>query len=119
MPAITVSAPYEDPVSAVVDQVLLQVYYRQLSTVAVHFGISRTFAAARWLAAHGRGGSVEWKVPGRLFLWSGLQVAVGVPGSPTVDVWGFGAALTNFNTVLIRRGFWTLYLAPGTKVPGL
>lgn len=117
VPSLTVTTPYANPAEAVLDQVLLQTFYRQLSTVAIHFGISTTHDAAVWLSHNGRGGIVEWKIPGRVFLWSGLTVAPGVPGSPTIDVWVFGAALTGWNSVLVRRGFWTLYLAPGTRPP--
>jgi len=117
MPAITVQTPYQNAAQAVLDQVLLQTFYRQLSTVAIHFGVSTTFEAATWLSQNGRGGTVTWKIPGRLWLWEKLIVAVGVPGSPTIDIWGFGAALTGWNSVLIRRGFYTLYLSPGTNPP--
>jgi hypothetical protein len=117
MPSLTVPGPYTDPAQAVLDQVLLQTFYRQLSTVAIHFGISTTYAAAEWLSQNGRGGSISWAIPGRVFIWSNLIVTPGVPDSPTIDVWVFGAALTNWNSVLVRRGFWTLYLAPGTKPP--
>jgi hypothetical protein len=117
VPSITVPGPYPDAAAAVIDQVLLQVFYRQLSTVAVHFGINASHDAAVWLSQNGRGGSVDWKIPGRVFLWTDLIVAPGVPGSPTVDVWVLGGGL-NYNSVFLRRGFWTLYLAPGTKPPG-
>jgi hypothetical protein len=112
VPSLTVGAQYEDAAQALLDNVLFQVSYRQLGMVALHRGIDTVVAAAQWLAANGRGGTVSWQIPGRLALWSGIAVTPGVPGSPVIDVWMFGAALTQWNTVLVRRGFWQLYVGP-------
>lgn len=112
VPSLTVPGPYPDPTAAVIDQILLQTWYRQLGMVAVHYGIAKAHAAAEWLAANGRGGSVRWLVPGRVALWSGIQVTPGVAGSPLMNVYLLGAALTQWNTVVVRQGFWELYIEP-------
>ena len=112
MPSMTVPGPYQDADQAVVDQLLLQAYYRQLGLVALHTGINRVHDAAVWLSQNGRDGSVKWLVPGRVLLWTGVTVAPNVSGSPTMDVYIFGAALTQWNSVMVRRGWWELYLAP-------
>ena len=115
MPSLTVSTPYPDAPEGVLDGVLFQTWYRQLGTVAVHIGIVRIHEAAQWLAANGRGGTVSWAVPGRVVSWTGLSVAPGVPDSPKMDVWLFGAALTQWNSVVLRKNWWQLYLSPAGR----
>jgi hypothetical protein len=112
--SLTIATPYENADQAVLDNVCFQVWYRQLGTVSIHFGIARTVTAAQWLAANGRGGSISWTIPGRLALWSGVIVAPGVPGSPTTDIWIGGGAILQRNTVLVKKGWWELNLQPGS-----
>lgn len=110
MPSLTVPGPYPDAATALLDNALFQTAYRQLGMVALHRGINEMVTAAEWLAANGRGGTVAWKVPGRVALWSGLTVTPGVSGPFVIGIWLFGAALTQWNTVAVRQGFWSLYL---------
>lgn len=115
MPSLTVPGPYTDAAQGVLDGVLFQTWYRQLGTVAVHIGIAKVHTAAVWLSQNGRGGTVEWTVPGRVIAWSGIMVAPGLAGSPTMDVYLFGAYLTQWNSVVLRKNWWQLYLSPSPK----
>jgi hypothetical protein len=112
MPSLTVSTPYPDAAAGVVDGVLFQTWYRQLGMVSINIGTLRAYAAAQWLAANGRGGTVSWVLPGRIFQWNVLVVAPGIPGSETMDVWFYGSKALQQNTVLTRKGFWSLNLFP-------
>jgi len=112
MPSLTVPGPYPDAVTGVVDGVLFQVFYRQMGIVAVNFGTGDVYAAAEWLSQNGRGGTVSWLSAGRVVQWNGMAVAPGIDGSPTMDIWLVGGAVTQRNTVLIRKGFWSFYLFP-------
>ena len=112
MSAVNTGGPYQTPAEAVVDNVLFQVFYRQLGVVSVNFGTGDVYQAAQYLAAHGRGGSVSWVETGRLAQWDGLYVTPGVSGSPAIDVWMFGSKGLQHNTVLLRKGFWSFDLFP-------
>lgn len=102
----TVSAPYENADQQVTDSVLWQVYYRTVGAVGIHIGVKNAYAAAQWLAANGRGGSVSWVIPGRLFVWLGISVAPGEAGSPVMGALFAGSALANLDTGIIRVAFW-------------
>ena len=118
MPSLTVSTPYPDAVTATVDQLIQQVWYRQLGIVAVHYGIGDAYNAILWLSENGRHGSVKWVIPGRTIMWENVQVAPDLSGSPTIDIWLFGAALTQWNTVMVLKGFWAFYLSRSTTPGG-
>ena len=100
------STPYENADQLVTDSVLWQVYYRTVGAVGTHIGIRNSYAAAQWLAVNGRGGSVSWVVPGRLFVWLGISVAPGEPNSPTMGALFAGSGLANLDTGIIRVAFW-------------
>jgi|GEM_PF-1508293 hypothetical protein len=115
--SLGVSVPYQNADQAVVDTQADQIFYRQLGTVSVHVGINRVIAAAKWLAANGRGGTITWKVPGRVAFWEGVYVAPGLQGSPVMNIWLVGGALLQRNTVIIRQGWWTFALGPSLSGP--
>ncbi len=104
--ALLVPGPYESPAQEVLDRVTWQAWYRTLGAVGIHVGVGASYDAAVWLAANGRGGTVAWVVPGRMFLWSGLSVAPGIPGSQTMNVLCTGSGLAQLNTGVLRIGFW-------------
>jgi hypothetical protein len=95
---------------SILNSALFQVYYRQLGIVSLNFGINDIFTAATYLAANGRGGTVSWVALNRVAQWQGVIVAPGYSDSPTIDLWLVGGQTFNKNTVLIRKGFWYLYL---------
>lgn len=112
MPSLTVAGPYPDAATGVLDGVIFQTFYRQLGIVSINFTPREVYAAAQWLAANGRGGTVSVVGRGRLFQWDGLAVAPEVPGSPTIDVWLAAWTPLANNVALIRKGFWSLDLFP-------
>jgi hypothetical protein len=98
--------PYPGAREAVVDGILNQVYYRGPGLVPTHIGISDTYAAAVWLAANVRGGTVSWVVPGRAFTWKGIATAPGLPDSQSMDAIFVGSPLFQLNTAVVRtKGF--------------
>jgi hypothetical protein len=100
----------ENAYQDIIDRAVFQVYYRQLGTVALHFGVNTSFPACQYLADRSRGGKVSWVVPGAFGQWDGLQVTPGYSDSPLMSLWFFGSAYLQKNTVFVRKGFWTLYL---------
>jgi hypothetical protein len=110
MPSLTVPGPYPSEAAAFMDQVILQTVYRTLSFVPIPFSIADGYDAAVWLSQNGRGGTLTWKVPGSVFLWTKCIVAPGTGGATTEDLWVFGGVK---NTVLVRRFFWTNNLPIG------
>jgi hypothetical protein len=92
----------------ILDGLVFQAYYRVLSFVSIHAPVSEVYEAARHLAETKRGGEVYWVVEGRVARWDGLDVSP--PYGVTMNVWLFGAKLRGKNTVLARRGWWSLYL---------
>lgn len=100
------SVPYENADQALIDSLADQIYYRGPGLVPTHLGISRSYAAAQWVAANIRGGTVSWVVPGRAFEWRGIATAPGLPDSETMDAIFVGSPLFQLNTAVMRtRGF--------------
>jgi len=87
----------------VVDSLILQTYYRQLSWVSIHAPVDEVYAAAEYLASEKRGGLIYWVVAGRVFRWDGLTVFPDI----TQTNWFIGGAR---NTAMARRGWWAMYL---------
>jgi len=91
---------------AVVDGILNQVYYRGPGLVPTHIGISDTYAAALWLSANVRGGTVAWLLPGRAFTWKGISTAPGLADAQVMDALFVGSSLFQLNTAVMRtKGF--------------
>jgi putative lipase involved disintegration of autophagic bodies len=101
-----VTGDYQDANQEIVDSVIWQVYYRTVGAVGIHIGVKDSYPAAQWLAANGRGGTVSWLVPGRLFVWLGINVTPGEPNSPQMGALFAGSGLANLDTGIIRVGFW-------------
>jgi len=110
--ALTIAGPYQDADQALLDSVIFQCWYRQLGIVSINIGTGRVYPAARYLAANGRGGSLSWVSTGRVMQWNDVVVAPGLPDSPVVSMWLYGSAALQHNTVLTRKGFWSLDLFP-------
>lgn len=108
--SLTVSTPYASPAQALVDAVMFQSFYRTFGAVAIHVGVGASYDAAVWLSQNGRGGTVSWVIPGRLFLWSGLSVAPGIPNAQTMNVIGIGSGFGQLNTGFERVGYWAMRL---------
>lgn len=109
-------ASYSDPWQELVDQLVFQVYYRLLGMAPVLTGYQTTLGAVEWVASNIRGGTVSEVVKGRLAQWDGLDVTPGVQGSPTMSLWvagileRAGQKAAQHRTLLVRKGWWTLYL---------
>lgn len=82
----------------ILDALINQCYYRVLSFVSFHYGISDSFKAAQELSKEKRGGRVYWVVPNRVARWDGLEA---FPGT-YMNIWLFGSALRQKNLSLIH-----------------
>jgi len=87
----------------VVDALILQTYYRQLSWVSIHAPINEVYKAAEHLAEVKRGGKVYWVIEGIVAKWDNLEVFPGI----TQTNWFIGRRK---NTAMARRGWWAMYL---------
>jgi len=91
----------------VLDALVFQTYYRQLSWVSVHAPVDEVFAAAGHLARTKRGGKIYWvfnTLPRRkVFRWDDLEVFPGIRQTN----WFIGGPK---NTAMARRGWWAMYL---------
>jgi hypothetical protein len=103
---------YSNAWEEIVNRLLYQVYYRLLGMAPVLNSYRTTLAAAEWLAANIRGGKVSQVIVGRVAQWDDIAVTPGVPGSPTMSIWiiGLDERAQQSRTLLLRKGFWTLYL---------
>jgi hypothetical protein len=103
---------YENAWQEIVDSLIKQVYYRLLGAVPVLTDFDTTYAACQYLSAKERGGIVSIVVPGRLAQWDGLEIAPGLEGTPTMGMWiiGIFSRTQQKRTLLLRKGWWTLYL---------
>jgi hypothetical protein len=107
---MSASITYQNAEQEILSEALFQVYYRQMGTVALHFGVSTIYEAAQYLATTPRGGTLSWLLNGRLAQWNDVIVAPGYSDSPTISLWLGGSASRQKNTVLVRKGWWTFYL---------
>lgn len=89
----------------VIDRLLWQAYYRILSFISYHAPIDESYEASKSLSGT-RGGEVYWVIPNRVFRWDNVEISPGIK----LTVWFFGSALRKKNTVMVRRGWWALYL---------
>jgi len=106
----------QDALEDILSRVTFQVYYRQLGAVSVHFGSQAVYEAARYLSTTRMGGSVDWVVEGWVGEWDDLTVVPNFPDtSPRISLWLFGSFPRQRNTVLVRKGWWTLYLPAGVE----
>jgi len=92
----------------VLDSLVFQTYYRQLSWVSVHAPVDEVYRAAEHLAETKRGGRVYWvfedKTLGRkVFRWDDLEVFPEIHQTN----WFVGGPR---NTAMARRGWWAMYL---------
>lgn len=98
----------------VVDALVLQSFYRQLSWVSMPAPIDEVYAAAQHLSETKRGGRLYWVVEGRVARWDDLEVFPGIRQTN----WFVGSKLRGKNTAMVRRGWWSLYLL-GPMVKGV
>ncbi len=119
MSALSAQIPVTNPEQEVLNQVVFQTYYRQLGIVSIHFGVADVYAAAQALSATPRGGTVTWVVQDRVFQWDGVRITPQFDTSPVMSMWLFGGKNREKNTVLTRKGFWTLYFPNVLGVAGL
>ena len=89
----------------VIERLLWQCYYRIFSFISYHAPVDESYQAAESLTET-KGGEVYWVIPDRIFRWDNVQISPGIK----ITVWFFGSALRRKNTVMVRRGFWSLYL---------
>jgi len=87
----------------VVDSLILQTYYRQLSWVSIHAPASEVYKAAEHLAETKRGGRVYWVLEGRVARWDNLEVFPGIVQTN----WFVGGRR---NCAMVRRAWWAMYL---------
>jgi hypothetical protein len=105
---------YTDAWQYIVDRALWQVYYRLLGAVPVLTDFNTVVEACEWLAANVRGGTVSLlrAAPHRIAQWDGLTISPDLPDSTTFSIWiiGLFENAPQKRTLLLRKGFWTLYL---------
>ena len=112
---------FTDPWQELIDQLVFQVYYRLLGMAPVLTDYQTTLGAVEWVASNIRGGTVSEVVKGRVAQWDGLEVTPGISGSPTMSLWVSGlyegkvaplggSKAAQKRTLLVRKGWWTLYL---------
>jgi len=89
----------------VIDKLLWQTYYRILSFISFHAPIDEAYQAAK-LLSETKGGNVYWVIPDRVFRFDDVEISPGI----RMKVWFFGSAIRRKNTVMARRGWWSLYL---------
>ncbi len=94
--------------TSILDNLIFQAYYRVLSFVSIHAPVSEVFEVAKHIADAKRGGKVYWVVEPRIAKWENLDV--NPPYGMKMTVWLFGSAVRGKNTVITRRGWWSLYL---------
>ena len=94
----------------VAEALLLQAYYRTLGMVSIHAGINDVYRALQELSTK-RGGTLVWKLEGRVARWDDLDVFPGVK----MSIYILGSQLRQKNTVYIRVGFWQSYLLAASK----
>ena len=105
---------YTDAWQYIVDRALWQVYYRLLGVVPVLAGFDTVVKACEWLAANERGGTVSLvkAAPNRIAQWDDIAIAPDLPDSQTFSIWiiGLFENAPQKRSLLLRKGFWTLYL---------
>lgn len=88
---------------------LNQAYYRQLGIVAIHAPVDEVYKAVEELAAE-HGGVAYWahdRTEGHAFRWDGIEM---FPDIPPMNLWFFGGKRRRENTVMVRRGWWAMYI---------
>ncbi|MEM0011098.1 MAG: hypothetical protein QXT84_05345 [Candidatus Bathyarchaeia archaeon] len=110
---------YSNPYQEIINRLVYQVYYRLLGMAPVLTDYGTTVSSAEWVAANIRGGTVSEVVRGRIAQWDGLAIAPDAPSSPLMSLWIIGLAerTTQKRSLLVRKGFWTLYLPDTFKLP--
>lgn len=96
----------------VITRLLWQTYYRIFGMISFHATVWDSYNAAKWLSdnpylLHSHNGQVSWVIENRVFIWEDVEVSPGI----IMTVWFFGGPR---NTVMVRRGWWTLYLVRTT-----
>ena len=94
----------------VAEALLIQAYYRTLGMVSMHAGINDIYKALEEISAR-RGGTLIWKLEGRVARWDDLEVFPGIK----MSIYIIGGALRQKNTVYVRVGFWQSYLLRAGK----
>jgi hypothetical protein len=87
----------------VIKKLLWQAYYRILGLISFHGPIEESFEATKAMSEREYGGDVYWVLEGRVFRWDDVEISPGI----TMKIWFIG---TRGNTVMLRRGWWSLYL---------
>jgi hypothetical protein len=100
----------------VISRLLWQCYYRLLSFVSYHGPIDESYEAAKYLSIEKMGeqvygGDVYWVVEGHVFRWDNVEVSPGI----TMSLWFVGSAVLRKNTIMARRGWWSLYMLQATR----
>jgi hypothetical protein len=87
------------------ERIVFQVFYRQLGMVSVHCGISTAAQAIDTLCKKGYG-SWKWLLQDRALVWQDIPVN----GAAKVHAYVFGGKLRDQNTVIVRQGFYRMYV---------
>ena len=96
----------------VVDTLVLQTFYRQLSWGSIPAPIDEIYKATEHLSETKRGGRLYWVLEGRVARWDDLKVFPEI----TQTNWLVGSKLRRKNTAMVRRGWWSAYvLGPMVK----
>lgn len=91
----------------VIDHLLWQAYYRVLGFISFPAPVDESFQAVQNLSEQ-LGGKVYWvpTLEGRVFRWDDVEFSPGLK----MGLWFVGSKIRGKNTVMCRRGWWTLYL---------
>lgn len=89
----------------VIEKLLWQCYYRILGFISFPAPVDESFLAAQKLSEE-LGGKVYWVLEGRVFRWDDVEFSPGLK----MSLWFVGSEIRRRNTVMARRGWWTLYI---------
>jgi len=109
--SVEVSKKPEDWVP-IIERIVWQVFYRQLGIVAIHCDIKVAAKAIDILCQKGYG-NWKWLLEGRALVWQNIPIN----HAARVHAYVFGGKIRGANTVLVRQGFWRMYvIEAGLKV---
>lgn len=91
----------------ILSSALFQVFYRQLGMISLHIGVKAMVESARRLQPE-RGGEIDEILPERVYQWRGVEVFPGT--GMRMNVWLVGSAMRQKNCLLMRVGWWTLWV---------
>ena len=90
------------------ERIVLQIFYRQLGMVSVPCPIAKSAEAIDLLCKEGYG-NWRWLLDNRILIWENIPI----DHAAKVHAYVFGSMKRQENSVIIRQGFWKMYIAEG------